>query len=310
MKQSTNQLIYLRKILDIVRWALTVIAIAWIVWLAWSNQAELARAFDSLTFNQILLSQTIVIVGLIPGACVWQKFLSYRHNIVNLGLGILVYLKSSIGKYTPAGILTFLIQTNHLGQFGFTTFFLIKVFLSTAVSACLAAAVLAAPLLITFTGQPYDAVWIFIAFLLCSIFFLIIHLVRGVKIVSWALNQLNCSSTYQLFVNFCFMILAWAITGIHLMIITTDTSAGPIFFISVYAFSAFAGFLFSIFPGAFGARDGAIIAGLSQSIPLVDAIFVGLVSRIFVVIADLIGWIVSSIFLSFDNGKNLKLMRK
>lgn len=275
----------LYKLSPAIRITLTVVAIIWICNFFYQHRVEIAFAIWGLDSTELILAMIVVLVGLLPGAWAWQRLVKRALPDVSLIQGILVYLRSSIGKYTPGGTLAFAIQHRLLKPSGAKPLFLLRVFVGNAVAACFAAALLAIPATsLLFRGSV--STW----FLLVAAITVCLFGVACWFLFRWHISQLLLNlgiPTPRLFLEtVMIMLAAWTVTSLHLVLLSAAVNADPGFLISAYALSALVGLLFAILPGALGIRDGVLLAALSLQIPPADAGVIALLSRVLVVFSD------------------------
>ena len=271
-----------------VRIALTVAATVWIVHFFLRHRQELEQAAAEMDGAVVVLAMVCVLTGLVPGAWAWHRLLAREVPTVSASRGILVYLRSGIGKYTPGGLLAFAIQHRLLEREGAGPGLLLRVFIGTALAACLAAALIGVPAAVGVVGEW--AWWLIIHG--CDV---------GAAALGWAwqrgswplcaglLARIGVPAPGPFIATTAIMAAAWATTGTHLAVLGIATDASPLFLISAYAFSAIAGIVFAVLPGAFGVRDGVLLYILSVQLAPAEALVLALVSRALIVAGDAIG---------------------
>lgn len=278
-----------RLILTIIRSALTFAALVWIGAFFARHWAELAAAAAEFDVRVAAGAMICVLIGLVPGALAWQRLLARDLPSVSITRGILVYLRSGIGKYTPGGVLAFAIQHRLLRSENARTVLLLRVFAGTALAACLAALIVglpAAAALMGFETLLYGA--------------LPVGLVAGGMLAlacragrwPWfhgALVRIGVPPPMPFTSTVFLMVGAWSLTGTHLAVLGFEAEAGPVFLISAYALSAIAGIVFAVLPGAFGVRDGVLLMILAARLDPADAVIFALLSRALIVAGDVIG---------------------
>lgn len=281
--------------LTLLRLGLTLIALFWIIQFAVSNWTGMVDSFDRIDAKTLLIASVFAVVGLVPGAWAWQQLMSGHIPDLTAYGGVLIYLRSGIGKYTPGGALAFAIQHKTLADERATPLRLIRVFAGIAVAACLAAVLIGLPALAALTHQPVQLA-------------LAIGLFSIVGLV-WVSHQQNWFFASKLAdwvgvppprpftLATGTMACAWTLTGMHLIALGQDLGADPIFLISAFALSAIVGVVFAILPGAFGVRDGALAAILSTQLAPADALALALLSRALIIGADLLGTVIAAMLL-------------
>lgn len=290
-------------LLTVFRYVFTLVALVWIGSFFIQYQKELLDAIALLDMHIVAIAVVCVLVGLVPGAFAWQQLLARDLPSLPITRGILVYLRSGVGKYTPGGLLAFAIQYRLLKSEGAEVVLLLRVFAGMALAACLAAAMISLPASagLLGLGSPYlvgMAVLIIIgAMLYCC------RMKRWPWFSSIASGRLGVPPPVPFAKTVLFMTGAWILTGTHLAILGMQTGISPVFFISAYAFSAIAGIVFAVLPGAFGVRDGALVLVLLLRLDPTDAVMLAVLSRALIVAGDVIGTGASAIVLGWADPK-------
>lgn len=284
------------RILTIVRSALTIAALIWIGDFFLRHRIELVGAIASLDMRVVGGAMVFVLIGLVPGALAWQWLLSRDLPTVPTARGILVYLRSGIGKYTPGGVLAFAIQHRLLESEGAGVALLVRVFAGTALAACLAASLVGLPAAAPLIGSGLSY-WIVLVFF-CVIGAMILTCRAGRwPVFPDALDRIGVPPPLPFVTTTALMAGAWVVTGTHLAMLGVATEAGAVFLISAYAFSAIAGIVFAVLPGAFGVRDGVLLLILTTRLDPGDAMALALLSRAMIVAGDVIGAVVAALAL-------------
>ncbi len=285
-RPTTNRV---QRLLTLVRAGLTLIAFVWIATYFIEHRTAIYSAAARYNIETILAALGVVLLGLLPGAWAWQRLLVLRLPSVSAIRGSLIYLRSGIGKYTPGGALAFAIQHRLLQKEGSRPLMLLQVFVGAALAACLAAALLGLPAVHALFGV--DVVFWGGLGVTLAVGLVLAHACR---LGHWFILPVLCARIGMPppgpFVQIVLLMLgAWTLTGLHLVILGVGTEADPVFLISAYAFSAIAGIVFAVLPGAFGVRDGALLIILAARLEPADAMMIALLSRTLVVVGDVIG---------------------
>ena len=295
-----------QKLLFMLRLGLTLASIFWIGIFFHENRDGIAASFDRLDFASILFALIIVLAGLVPGAWAWARMVTEKIPSVDTYTGILTYLRSGVGKYTPGGALAFVIQHKILKSKGVTVIGLVCIFAGNALAACVAASLLAAPLLLIASGASNPLWWSLGLGVAVHLILWVLSRKDTWPIADGVLRRIGLPSPKLFLETSAIMLCAWILTGTHLIPLSHAMGADPILLISAYAFSAIAGVLFAILPGAFGLRDGALLAVLSLQLPAPDAIAIAVLSRTLIVFGDIAGSVVAAWALRFSPASDLK----
>lgn len=294
------------KLLFILRLGLTFSSFVWIGIFFYKNRSGILAGFDRLDPVSIFLAFTIVLIGLVPGAWAWQRMISAEMPTVGISNGILIYLRSGIGKYTPGGALSFVIQYKFLKSEGVKTIGLVRIFVGNAVAACVAASLLSTPVILIASGSLNPFLWSLLASATTCVVLWAFAKMHTWPIADGILRKVGLPSPKLFFETFVIMLCAWTLTGTHLLLLASEMGVDSVFLVSTYAFSAIAGILFAILPGALGLRDGAFLAALSLHLPAADAIAIAVLSRTLIVFGDIAGTIIAALILRTTSTSDLK----
>ncbi|WP_372424456.1 hypothetical protein [Salinarimonas chemoclinalis] len=288
LRAAARRLPGLHTLLHVVRWVLTIAAFAWIATFFAEHHVDIADAIAGFEAGTVALAMGCVLVGLVPGAFAWQRLLARDLPGVTARRGILVYLRSGIGKYTPGGVLAFAIQHRLLRGERAGMVLLVRVFVGTALAACLAAALVGLPAIAAMVEGVPDA-WTAAAALAAFAGLGLACALGRWPILPDTLARIGVPPPVAFTAATAIMALAWTISGTHLAVLGAASDAGAVFLVSAYAFSAIAGIVFAVLPGAFGVRDGVLLAILAARLDPADALALALLSRAMVVAGDVIG---------------------
>ncbi|MEM5583641.1 hypothetical protein WNZ15_14345 [Roseibium sp. AS2] len=277
-----------RLALTVVRSALTLVALVWIAAFFNQHREKLVLALTEIDPGALGSAMLWVLVGLLPGALAWQRLLARELPGVPAARGVLVYLRSGIGKYTPGGVLAFAIQHRLLRAENAGSILLLRVFVGTALAACLAAALIGLPAVSALFGIN---VWVLgVPAVLATVAGLgLACRMRRWPVVPRSLERIGVPAPVPFAATVAIMAGAWTLTGLHLAALGLHTGAGAVFLVSAYSFSAIAGIVFAVLPGAVGIRDGALLAILSLQLAPADALMLALLSRALIIAGDVIG---------------------
>lgn len=280
------------------RVALTVLAIVWLARFVHDNAAALAEAAAQVDRRALGLAAAAAVAGLLPGAWAWQRLMALALPDLGPGRGVLVYLRSGIGKYTPGGALAFAIQHRALNDPRAGLSRLFRVFAATALAACIAAAFLGVPAMAHALGAPVGLVSGALMFPAAALLFLAARR-PGWPVGATTLDRLGVPAPQMFVQTVVIMGGAWALTGLHLVAIGMTFGAAPVFLLSAFALSAIVGIVFAVLPGALGVREGALALILASRIDPVDAMAIALLSRALIAAADVLGTVIAAMLLAW-----------
>ncbi|MDO6588241.1 lysylphosphatidylglycerol synthase domain-containing protein [Salipiger sp. 1_MG-2023] len=279
------------RLLGLARAGLTLLALLWLVRFVAENALDLRTALIRIEPLAVGLAVAAVLIGLLPGAWAWQRLMARALPTLTPTRGILVYLRSGVGKYTPGGVLAFAIQHRALNDQKASPLCLVKVFAGTALAACFAAAALSLPAMTAVLDLPRLPAVAGVALPVLLVLGLLLWAARH---PAWPLcpdrlDQLGIPQPPAFATSVALMTLAWTATGLHLVALGVPLGADPLLLLSAFALSAIVGIVFAVLPGALGVRDGALSLLLASQLSPVDAMALALVSRALIVAADVLG---------------------
>lgn len=289
----------LKALLTLVRWALNTAALVCIGLYFFGHRAAISQAAVEFETPTILAAMTTILIGLLPGAWAWQRLCARRLPGVTALHGILVYLRSAIGKYTPGGILTFVIQQRLLSGQGSSPAMLIQTFVATALAACLSAGLLGLPAALALGESWIEKRWIvlvsLLVVLLVGLILALAYRARRRPVLTRLWTKIGLPSPRPFVGATLLLAGATAMTGIHLPVLGAHTGGGTLFLVSAYALSTIFGLVFAVLPGAVGVRDGALLLILATQLQPADAAMLALLSRALIVAGDVIGAALSAL---------------
>lgn len=286
-----------RRLLFVLRLALTLAASVWIAMFFIGHRAEIADAAARFDASVVGVAMTCVLVGLVPGALAWARLLARELPGLPTTHAVLVYLRSGIGKYTPGGVLAFAIQHRLLEAQNARIVLLVRVFAGTALAACLAAALVGLPAAVALIGAE-RLVWIGAGGLVGIGIGVALRWPDRWPVFADALAHIGVPPPLPFATTTFLMAGAWILTGTHLAVLGADSGAGAAFLISAYACSAIVGIVFAVLPGALGIRDGVLLFVLASRLDPADAIIFALASRVLIVAGDVIGTAAAALLLT------------
>lgn len=283
----------LKALMTALRWALNIVALVCIGLYFFKYRTAISQAATEFDIPTILAAMMTILIGLLPGAWAWQRLCARRLPTITALHGILVYLRSAVGKYTPGGVLTFVIQQRLLSGHGSSPTLLVQTFLGAALAASLSAVLLGLPAALTLWKPGHEEGWIVIG----SLFVVLIlaYQARRCRIITRIWTKLGLPSPLPLAEATLLLAGAAALTGLHLAVLGAHTGGDILFLVSAYALSTIFGLAFAVLPGAVGVRDGALLVILATRLTPADAAMLALLSRALIVTGDVIGAVLSTL---------------
>ncbi|WP_412740520.1 hypothetical protein [Krasilnikovia sp. MM14-A1259] len=261
------------------------------------HRAAIRQAAAEVDAQTILAAMAAIIIGLLPGAWAWQRLCARRLHGVTTLHGILVYLRSAVGKYTPGGVLTFVVQQRLLGRHGSSPAMLVQTFVGAALAGCLSAGMLGLPAAFALAEDGTDERWILAGSLLLLLVLVFALRARRWPIVTKIWTNVGMPPPLPFAQATVLLAGASGLTGVHLAVLGRHTGGGALFLVSAYALSTIFGLVFAVLPGAVGVRDGALLFILATRLAPADAAMLALLSRALIVAGDVIGAALSALAL-------------
>ncbi|OJF10721.1 hypothetical protein [Couchioplanes caeruleus] len=287
----------LKNVLTVLRWALNIVALICIGMYFFEYRTAIRQAAAEFETQTILAAMATIVIGLLPGAWAWQRLCARRLPGVTPLQGILVYLRSAVGKYTPGGVLTFVVQQRLLGRHGSSPAMLVQIFVGAALAGCLSAGLLGLPAAFALAEDGSDKRWIVAGCLLVGLVLILGYRARRRPIVLKLWTRAGLPPPLPFAQATLLLAGAAGLTGVHLAVLGGDTGGGAVFLISAYALSTIFGLAFAVLPGAVGVRDGALLFILATQLAPADAAMLALLSRALIVAGDVIGASLSALVL-------------
>lgn len=281
----------MKMLLKVVVLALNLVALVGIGLYFFRHRAAILRTAAEFDPATVVLAMATIIVGLVPGAWAWQILCSRRLSGVGMLHGILVYLRSAVGKYTPGGVLTFVVQQQWLGRHGSTPGVLVQIFAATAVAGCLAGGIVGLPAVLAVAEfvSVANRTWIVVGVALAVLCLILAYRARRRPAFAAVLARIGLPSPVALAQATLLLGGAVALTGSHLAVLGAGMGGDLVFLLSAYALSTIVGLVFAVLPGGIGVRDGALLLILATQLAPAEATMLAILSRAMIIAGDLIG---------------------
>jgi hypothetical protein len=273
--------------------AAVVVALAFFLW---QQRADVAEALASISPGLVLASLVLALGGSALPGLVWRDLLaSQGYGTGRIG-GLRVFFIAQLGKYLPGGIWALVAQVGMArdlkvpGRQAATATFLVLAL--SLISAVLVAGVvlplaipgllqeywwvfLAVPVLVVLLLPPVVAWWSGLAFRLLR------RPVEPVRL-SWGLLVRLAAM----------LVVSWVLLGLHFGALVqglgADVADPWLLSVGIFPLAWVAGFLVIIAPAGAGVREGALVLGFSGALDGGAVLTVALLSRVILVLADVV----------------------
>ena len=253
----------------------------------------------------------VALVSIFSNSLIWHYLAARNNCTIGLKQDIITRMYSEFGKYVPGRALGFAMVLYSYAQRGKG---------KKNVSACLFfefIATLAASICVFIISllfvdfhlsgvQKIVAAWIMLTLLV------FLHPKILERALNWMIRftryePVRLDVSYRNILNVVFFnIINWIVLGSAIYLLINSVIALPIryllFVISSFAFASFSGFIAIIAPAGLGVREGIFIYFLSMIVPKSIAGIASILSRLLLIIAELI--LLAVIFLYQLNGNN------
>jgi uncharacterized membrane protein YbhN (UPF0104 family) len=294
------------KISNKIKVALKVIAIvvlfSFLSYLLYKNYNSIRKYQFSINIPYLILSFILLFIATLSLPVIWYYITkSFRCNL-SLKESVSTRLISEMGKYLPGRILGYGYLLIHYTDAGFDKKRVLncsyyELLLSTT------SGFIYFTIIMLFCNYEKLNEFKFIFILISLIFIIAMHpyLLQRISNIIYGLfkiDKLDYKIPYSKVIKFLFLyLLVWLIYGFAFFFFTkafSPVQINKIVYISgAYAVSTFAGFLAFFIPAGLGAREGMLIFLLTGTLGLVPAIIVSIGSRIWMIIGDVLFFIIA-----------------
>ena len=286
----------------LIHWARILLVVAVVVaagYALWSNHVVVQETLAELSWIDWLPSLLALPVAILLSTWSWQLLVDELGEPIGVARGAQIFLVGQLGKYLPGSVWAYVLQIELGRRAGLAR---ARIFTATLFSLAVAvvAALLAGSLVLPGFIRDYDAlrglVWLYpllpvglvclhprILQRLVGIGFKILrrpqpdHPVRARAV---ALSLVAALASYSFF-------------GVHLWLLVRGVAEGgdrPTLLVAIgtMAIAMISGLFFFLLPSGAGVRELIIVTALAPTIGSGEAIAIAAVSRVLIVIADLL----------------------
>jgi uncharacterized membrane protein YbhN (UPF0104 family) len=279
-----------------IRGGLGLLVLVFIVLAIHSQGAEIAEALFLLDPGTIALAFGAVLAGLLANALSWRAVLAGLGSSLSIVVAGRVYLLSQLGKYLPGSLWPVLAQTELGRDHGVPRARSAVAAFAALIVGLVVGTVVAVVTLALASSGAIGTYWYVAAVPVAGVILLsppvlrrVLHLAfrvtrRPAADASVSARPLLASAGWSLVMWVCFGIQAWliarALGGGEERLLLLATGA--------YAVAWVVGFLIVFLPAGAGAREAALVLVLGPSLGNGNALALALVSRMLMLLGDLI----------------------
>ncbi|MGH3621325.1 MAG: lysylphosphatidylglycerol synthase transmembrane domain-containing protein [Sciscionella sp.] len=260
------------------------------------NWETVARTLGRLPWEETVLSQLAVIVGIGLGTIGWSAVVDGLGPRVGIMRGAQINLVGQLGKYVPGSVWAYLLQMELGRRAGIAR---ARVFTGSLIQAgvglvtALVFAVAALPMLTTkFPATIYLVAVLPFALAMLHPRVLTFVVNRVLRVLRRA--PLEHRLRYRLIGRvFGLQVLAYGFFGLHLWLLARAVGAAPgalglLLCAAAISIGLNAGMFVFVLPSGVGVRDGVIVAVLISALPYSPALAFAVVSRVMFLVADVL----------------------
>ncbi|WP_139416741.1 lysylphosphatidylglycerol synthase domain-containing protein [Agromyces laixinhei] len=289
--------------LTVLRYVLVVVVIGFAVYYLVSQWDEISVALTFISWQSIVVSFLLVLVGLVCGTLSWIAVLNGLGPRVPTLRGAQVLLVGQLGKYVPGSVWSYVMQMELGRQYGILRPRVLVTALYAAgigVVSSLMLGALALPVVVQ--GHP-ELMWLF---LLLPIGLACLHPKVMTFLASFVLKlfrrpPLEHEVTFLVVGKAVgWSLLSYIAYGLHLWLLVNslvDPDIGTLVLLTgAMALGFTVGLIAFIFPSGLGVREAILIGAMALLLTIPEATAVSLVSRAMFTAADLLGAGVAILF--------------
>lgn len=273
-----------------------VLVVVFLAWYFWKNREDFSK-IEGVNWGIFIFSVLFYFVYKITLASLWHYITKLNDCSIGYEKAVTSYLYSILGKYIPGKVFMLAARLTYYKEENAPLSKVTVCFFIENVCTLLGAAMLFIVSLLFFPNEVLENYkWITIA--LIAAFFVCIH----PKIINLLLKligkifkkNLMIPMKYSQMLKVVLLFIAnWLIVGIGFFILTQSIypdiqMSEMLYCAGIWGVSAIMGILAIFAPSGIGVREGIMIWGLSQIMPLEYAMVISVVSRLWQTIPELV----------------------
>ncbi|MFI6391743.1 YbhN family protein [Nonomuraea sp. NPDC050547] len=268
----------------VVRFGFLAIALGFGTWAVASQWDAVAAGFAKLSWPMVAASLVAVVAALLGAMLTWRTLLADLGSPLPFRSAAKVFFVGQLGKYIPGAVWPVIAQMEMGRDLG------VPRSRSAAAFFLMMPIQLATGLLVTLGTLGWDRYgWLLLALPVILVLLepKVVNAVIGFGLRKLKREPLERPLTRRgMLTALGWALAGWAAYGVHLYFVAPQT--GLVFAIGAFALSWCLGILTFVVPAGAGVREVAMVAVLSPVMDRGSAIAVALVSRIVIIVGDLI----------------------
>lgn len=291
-KQSTRAVL-----IAWARRALVVVVIGFAAYALWNEWGAMWRTVRTIPWTTTVLSQLAALAAVLVAVLAWRVLI----NGLGTPLGVLraaqVNLVGLLGKYVPGSVWAYVLQIELGRKAGLSRS---RVFVATVIGVGTGMVAAVAYAVASIGPLSEKVPWVVYLTPILPIGLIALCppvLTRLVNLVLKVLRRPLLTEPLRwpmVIKSVAFQLLGFACYGVHLWVLAQSVGAAPGFLGFLLCAAAMsvglnAGILAFIVPSGIGVREAVIVGVLVASMPSAQALAFAVVSRVMLIVADLIG---------------------
>lgn len=279
-----------------IRGGLALLVLVFIVLAVRSQSAEIADALSRLDPGTIALAFGAVLAGLLANALSWRAVLAGLGSPLSIVVAGRIYLLSQLGKYLPGSLWPVLAQTELGRDHGVPRARSAVAAFAALIVGLVVGTVVAVVALTLASSGAIGTYWYIAAVPVAGILLLSPPVLRRVLQLAFRVTRRPAADTSvsggPLLASAGWSLVMWVCFGVHAWLIARalggDEDRLLLLAIGAYAVAWVVGFLIVFLPAGAGAREAALVLVLGPSLGAGDAFTLALVSRVLMLVGDLV----------------------
>ncbi|WP_327087399.1 flippase-like domain-containing protein [Nonomuraea sp. NBC_01738] len=268
----------------VVRYGFLAVALGFGAWAVARQWDAVVAGFAALSWPMLLASLVAVVAALLGAMLTWRTLLADLGSPLPPRQAAKVFFVGQLGKYIPGAVWPVIAQMEMGRELGVPRprsaaafFLMMPIQLATGLLVSL----------VTLGWDRYGWLLLFLPVLLVLLEPKVVNAVIGFGLRKLKREPLDRPLTRRgMLTALGWALAGWVCYGMHLYFIAPET--GPLFAVGAFALSWCLGILTFVVPAGAGVREVAMVAVLSPVMASGPAIAVALVSRIVIIMGDLI----------------------
>lgn len=300
---------HLKSVKGVVQFAfgvpLTILTVFFIGKILFSAKTEITRAVFSMNIPVFLLGVVCILLFFVLKSLVWLQ-IARKVGVAGEAHRLLyVYAFAEIRRYIPGSIFSFASRIRGLHTEQIQTSRTVSTIFIEAIVLVASASIIALPALVFLENKllwflPFTNSMVPILTTACIGFFVLFCFSYR-----WTFHKLSLIGAFirKYSLSFFTALLGWILFGLgNYLIAVSLTFLTPIhfvLFVSLFVFSWLIGYLFFVSPMGLGVREGMIVFSLTLFAPLSVVALIAILSRIGILLAEILSLIVFSSYKKF-----------